>query len=242
MDMLSIKGITFCPQSIGFSFGFERTFTEQIRQKSQNPYCGSISGAIIVDAWAPLTCAFGLTVEVILPFLPSVPCCGPGPLHPLPRHPVMTKRITSAVHIQSYLLRSNTPQRGAPSVERLHTQHALHDASSDDCEILPRTVWHTYEIEKGQNIIKNFKRHSDGTFTNDFTHYLDKIKAKDFVEWLTSNSRVGGVERQVGEYMEIHGKVCSAFPLLENSSCLPHVNRLHGGQRWDENQSLVVEA
>ncbi|CAL8277610.1 unnamed protein product [Boreogadus saida] len=122
-----------------------------------------------------------------------VPGCGPGPSHPLPRHPVMTKRITS-------------------------------------------TVWHTYEIEKGQNIIKNFKRHSDGTFTNDFTHYLDKIKAKDFVEWLTSNSRVGGVERQVGEYMEIHGKVCSAFPLLENSSCLPHVNR------WDENQSLVVEA
>ncbi|CAL8259306.1 unnamed protein product [Gadus morhua 'NCC'] len=57
------------------------------------------------------------------------------------------------------------------------------------------TVWHTYEIEKGQNIIKNFKRHSDGTFTNDFTHYLDKIKAKDFVEWLTSNSRVGVVER-----------------------------------------------
>jgi hypothetical protein len=100
------------------------------------------------------------------------------------------------------------------------------------------TVWHTYEIEKGQNIIKNFKRHSDGTFTNDFTHYLDKIKAKDFVEWLTSNSRVGVVERQVGEYMEIHGKVCSAFPLLDNSSCLPHVNRLHRGQRSQQDKLI----
>ncbi|KAK0132441.1 Glucagon-1 [Merluccius polli] len=53
------------------------------------------------------------------------------------------------------------------------------------------TVWHTYEIEKGQNIIKNFKRHADGTFTSDFTHYLDKMKAKDFVEWLISNKRMG---------------------------------------------------
>uniref|UniRef100_A0A671XRL9 Glucagon / GIP / secretin / VIP family domain-containing protein n=1 Tax=Sparus aurata TaxID=8175 RepID=A0A671XRL9_SPAAU len=29
-------------------------------------------------------------------------------------------------------------------------------------------------------------QHSDGTFTSDFTHYLDKIKAKDFVEWLAT--------------------------------------------------------
>ncbi|KAG7283845.1 hypothetical protein CRUP_034032 [Coryphaenoides rupestris] len=59
------------------------------------------------------------------------------------------------------------------------------------CQSPGPIVWHTYEIEKGQNIIKNFKRHSDGTFTSDFTHYLDKIKVKDFVEWLTSNTRVG---------------------------------------------------
>uniref|UniRef100_A0A3B4WUT4 Glucagon / GIP / secretin / VIP family domain-containing protein n=1 Tax=Seriola lalandi dorsalis TaxID=1841481 RepID=A0A3B4WUT4_SERLL len=32
---------------------------------------------------------------------------------------------------------------------------------------------------------------SDGTFTSDFTHYLDKIKAKDFVEWLASTKREG---------------------------------------------------
>uniref|UniRef100_A0A3Q2W7Z5 Glucagon / GIP / secretin / VIP family domain-containing protein n=1 Tax=Haplochromis burtoni TaxID=8153 RepID=A0A3Q2W7Z5_HAPBU len=35
------------------------------------------------------------------------------------------------------------------------------------------------------------KRHSDGTFTSDFTHYLDKIKAKDFVEWLTDPKQEG---------------------------------------------------
>ncbi|KAG7519260.1 glucagon-like [Solea senegalensis] len=44
--------------------------------------------------------------------------------------------------------------------------------------------WRTYRLEKGQNIIQTLKRHADGTFTSDFTHYLDKIKAKDFVDWL----------------------------------------------------------
>uniref|UniRef100_A0A8C8DCD2 Glucagon / GIP / secretin / VIP family domain-containing protein n=1 Tax=Oncorhynchus tshawytscha TaxID=74940 RepID=A0A8C8DCD2_ONCTS len=40
-----------------------------------------------------------------------------------------------------------------------------------------------------QNGINSFKRHSDGTFTNDYTHYLDKIKAKDFIQWLASTKR-----------------------------------------------------
>uniref|UniRef100_A0A8C3AVJ2 Glucagon / GIP / secretin / VIP family domain-containing protein n=1 Tax=Cyclopterus lumpus TaxID=8103 RepID=A0A8C3AVJ2_CYCLU len=46
-------------------------------------------------------------------------------------------------------------------------------------------------MEKGRNIVRNLKRHSEGTFTSDFTHYLDKIKAKDFVEWLASRKREG---------------------------------------------------
>ncbi|KAM7404667.1 hypothetical protein PAMP_011994 [Pampus punctatissimus] len=50
--------------------------------------------------------------------------------------------------------------------------------------------WHSYQMERGQNI-RNLKRHSEGTFTSDFTHYLDKIKAKDFVEWLASTKREG---------------------------------------------------
>uniref|UniRef100_A0A8C7GKK5 Glucagon / GIP / secretin / VIP family domain-containing protein n=1 Tax=Oncorhynchus kisutch TaxID=8019 RepID=A0A8C7GKK5_ONCKI len=48
---------------------------------------------------------------------------------------------------------------------------------------------HTYELERGQNGINSFKRHSDGTFTNDYTHSLDKIKAKEFVQWLASTKR-----------------------------------------------------
>uniref|UniRef100_A0A3B3X099 Glucagon / GIP / secretin / VIP family domain-containing protein n=1 Tax=Poecilia mexicana TaxID=48701 RepID=A0A3B3X099_9TELE len=38
----------------------------------------------------------------------------------------------------------------------------------------------------GPDIIQNFKRHSDGTFTSDFINNLDRMKAKDFVEWLSS--------------------------------------------------------
>lgn len=44
--------------------------------------------------------------------------------------------------------------------------------------------WHSYQMEKGQNIIENYKRHSEGTFANDLTGHLDKMKAKDFVAWL----------------------------------------------------------
>ncbi|XP_041858755.1 exendin-3-like [Melanotaenia boesemani] len=47
--------------------------------------------------------------------------------------------------------------------------------------------WQSFQMRKGQNI----KRHSDGTFTSDFTNYLDKKKAKDFVEWLTSTKPEG---------------------------------------------------
>uniref|UniRef100_A0A3Q3W3H6 Glucagon / GIP / secretin / VIP family domain-containing protein n=1 Tax=Mola mola TaxID=94237 RepID=A0A3Q3W3H6_MOLML len=50
---------------------------------------------------------------------------------------------------------------------------------------------HSYQMERGQNNIQNLKRHSDGTFTSDLTRFLDKIKAKDFVEWLASTKREG---------------------------------------------------
>ncbi|XP_041097567.1 exendin-4-like [Polyodon spathula] len=35
----------------------------------------------------------------------------------------------------------------------------------------------------------DFKRHVEGTFTSDYTRYLDKIKAKDFVHWLITTNR-----------------------------------------------------
>uniref|UniRef100_A0A4W6ELV7 Glucagon / GIP / secretin / VIP family domain-containing protein n=1 Tax=Lates calcarifer TaxID=8187 RepID=A0A4W6ELV7_LATCA len=67
--------------------------------------------------------------------------------------------------------------------------HQYHTACAPENSAILR--WHSYQMEKGQNIIRNLKRHSDGTFTNDFTRYLDKIKAKDFVEWLASTKRQG---------------------------------------------------
>ncbi|XP_061625792.1 pro-glucagon-like [Phyllopteryx taeniolatus] len=51
--------------------------------------------------------------------------------------------------------------------------------------------WHSYQMEKEQNIIRNYKRHSEGTYTSDLTGHLDKMKAKDFVAWLTSTKREG---------------------------------------------------
>ncbi|XP_017286398.1 glucagon-2-like [Kryptolebias marmoratus] len=49
--------------------------------------------------------------------------------------------------------------------------------------------WWSHQWAKGQHVIRNLKRHSDGTFTNDFSNHLDKIKAKDFIEWLASMKR-----------------------------------------------------
>uniref|UniRef100_A0A3Q4HE14 Glucagon / GIP / secretin / VIP family domain-containing protein n=1 Tax=Neolamprologus brichardi TaxID=32507 RepID=A0A3Q4HE14_NEOBR len=46
-------------------------------------------------------------------------------------------------------------------------------------------------LKHGHHMVRKLKRHSDGTFTSDFTHYLDKIKAKDFVEWLTDPKQEG---------------------------------------------------
>ncbi|XP_060912590.1 glucagon-1-like [Labrus mixtus] len=50
--------------------------------------------------------------------------------------------------------------------------------------------WHSNQMQ-GKNIFRNLKRHSDGTFTSDFTHYLDRFKAKDFVEWLARTKQEG---------------------------------------------------
>uniref|UniRef100_A0A3B4BGI2 Glucagon / GIP / secretin / VIP family domain-containing protein n=1 Tax=Periophthalmus magnuspinnatus TaxID=409849 RepID=A0A3B4BGI2_9GOBI len=46
--------------------------------------------------------------------------------------------------------------------------------------------WRLYDIEKGHRFIR---RHSDGTFTSDFTNTQDRKKAKDFVKWLASTKR-----------------------------------------------------
>ncbi|XP_076216387.1 exendin-3-like [Aptenodytes patagonicus] len=47
----------------------------------------------------------------------------------------------------------------------------------------------SYESQSAQSFTANLKRHSEGTFTSDFTRYLDKMKAKDFVHWLINTNR-----------------------------------------------------
>lgn len=39
----------------------------------------------------------------------------------------------------------------------------------------------------------NVKRHSEGTFSNDYSKYLEDRKAQDFVWWLMNNKRSGSV-------------------------------------------------
>ncbi|CAJ0926459.1 unnamed protein product [Ranitomeya imitator] len=40
------------------------------------------------------------------------------------------------------------------------------------------------------------KRHSQGTFTSDYSKYLDSRRAQDFVQWLMNSKRSGGISRR----------------------------------------------
>ncbi|XP_005986262.1 exendin-3-like [Latimeria chalumnae] len=59
--------------------------------------------------------------------------------------------------------------------------------------------WEEYESAHVKNTFSNIKRHSEGTFTSDFTRYLDKMKAKDFVRWLISTKRHSSTKRYMKE-------------------------------------------
>ncbi|KAL4608950.1 hypothetical protein GN956_G24058 [Arapaima gigas] len=43
------------------------------------------------------------------------------------------------------------------------------------------------------------KRHSQGTFTNDYSKYLETQRAQDFVQWLMNSKRGGEVARRHAE-------------------------------------------
>uniref|UniRef100_A0A8B9M3R8 Glucagon / GIP / secretin / VIP family domain-containing protein n=1 Tax=Accipiter nisus TaxID=211598 RepID=A0A8B9M3R8_9AVES len=49
--------------------------------------------------------------------------------------------------------------------------------------------WQSHGSQSARSFASNVKRHSEGTFTSDFTRYLDKMKAKDFVHWLINTKR-----------------------------------------------------
>uniref|UniRef100_A0A6I8SEC6 Glucagon / GIP / secretin / VIP family domain-containing protein n=1 Tax=Xenopus tropicalis TaxID=8364 RepID=A0A6I8SEC6_XENTR len=55
------------------------------------------------------------------------------------------------------------------------------------------TRWQEYQ---SQSFTSNIKRHSEGTFSSDLTRYLDKMKAKDFVQWLM-NKRFSSSKRSI---------------------------------------------
>ncbi|XP_019366621.1 PREDICTED: glucagon-like [Gavialis gangeticus] len=59
--------------------------------------------------------------------------------------------------------------------------------------------WQSYESKSAQSFMSNIKRHSEGTFTSDFTRYLDKMKAKDFVHWLINTKRYSSTKRYIQE-------------------------------------------
>ncbi|KAM6985722.1 glucagon b [Aplochiton taeniatus] len=40
--------------------------------------------------------------------------------------------------------------------------------------------------------VSNMKRHSEGTFSNDYSKYLETRRAQDFVQWLKNTKRNGG--------------------------------------------------
>ncbi|XP_033927508.1 exendin-3-like [Melopsittacus undulatus] len=59
--------------------------------------------------------------------------------------------------------------------------------------------WSSYESQNAQTLMSNRKRHSEGTFTSDFTRYLDKMKAKDFVHWLINTKQFSSTKRYLKE-------------------------------------------
>ncbi|KAF7240312.1 Exendin-3, partial [Varanus komodoensis] len=59
--------------------------------------------------------------------------------------------------------------------------------------------WQSYETESAHSFTSNVKRHSEGTFTSDFSQRLDKMKAKDFVHWLINTKRYSSTKRFIKE-------------------------------------------
>ncbi|KAM8905009.1 glucagon-1-like isoform 2-T2 [Spinachia spinachia] len=44
--------------------------------------------------------------------------------------------------------------------------------------------------------LSSTKRHSEGTFSNDYSKFLEEKKAQDFVRWLMNNKRSGAEEKR----------------------------------------------
>uniref|UniRef100_A0A673HYP6 Glucagon n=1 Tax=Sinocyclocheilus rhinocerous TaxID=307959 RepID=A0A673HYP6_9TELE len=65
---------------------------------------------------------------------------------------------------------------------------------------LPFMVTETVEglLARGQGFT-TAKRHSEGTFSNDYSKYLETRRAQDFVQWLMNSKRNGGSAKRHAE-------------------------------------------
>ncbi|XP_078407504.1 glucagon b [Cetorhinus maximus] len=60
-----------------------------------------------------------------------------------------------------------------------------------DTEETSSYVFLNSTLEMQSNPLEDVKRHSEGTFTSDYSKYMDNRRAKDFVQWLMSTKRNG---------------------------------------------------
>ncbi|XP_067890637.1 glucagon b [Heterodontus francisci] len=68
-----------------------------------------------------------------------------------------------------------------------------------DTEETSSYVFLNSTLEKQSNPLEDVKRHSEGTFTSDYSKYMDNRRAKDFVQWLMSTKRNGDKTKRHAE-------------------------------------------
>ncbi|KAA8579500.1 glucagon-1 [Etheostoma spectabile] len=81
--------------------------------------------------------------------------------------------------------------------------------------------------------LSNMKRHSEGTFSNDYSKYLEDMKVQDFVRWLMNNKRSGAEEKRHAD--GTFTSDVSAY--LKDQAIKDFVNRLKSGQVRRESET-----
>ncbi|XP_029023392.3 glucagon-1-like [Betta splendens] len=85
--------------------------------------------------------------------------------------------------------------------------------------------------------LSSVKRHSEGTFSNDYSKYLEERKAQDFVRWLMNNKRSGSVSS--AEKRHADGTFTSdVSSYLKDQAVKDFVARLKSGQVRRESETF----
>ncbi|XP_062906206.1 pro-glucagon-like isoform X1 [Mobula hypostoma] len=74
-------------------------------------------------------------------------------------------------------------------------QKPMHDTE----EISSSTLQTSEKQLDTSNSLQDVKRHSEGTFTSDYSKYMDNRRAKDFVQWLMNAKRNGDKTKRHAE-------------------------------------------